>query len=251
MIDDKSYNFEYKNTIIPLKDAGSDSDNKIVTEFNSLIAELNLKYSFAKLFHLSETDWENYPISLHYKDSSLTLKDFVKENLEISKELKNYQHYTNFAKAAKENLTKKDFSMLETMSRKVEETTNLNENLKHIVTELDQQKRELTAKVDQLEKINLYLMKMSGEVPGELVIDEEDENYKEILKYQSNPKILINTIFKIKQENIQLSQNIQDITIECNQRLRDALKQAELKHQQNINGMVNNSQNIFTSNNNK
>ena len=88
MIDDKSYNFEYKNTIIPLKDAGSDSDNKIVTEFNSLIAELNLKYSFAKLFHLSETDWENYPISLHYKDSSLTLKDFVKENLEISKELK-------------------------------------------------------------------------------------------------------------------------------------------------------------------
>ena len=78
MIDDKSYNFEYKNTIIPLKDAGSDSDNKIVTEFNSLIAELDLKYSFAKLFHLSETDWENYPISLHYKDSSLTLKDFIK-----------------------------------------------------------------------------------------------------------------------------------------------------------------------------
>lgn len=87
MIDDKSYNFEYKNTIIPLKDAGSDSDNKIVTEFNSLIAELNLKYSFAKLFHLSETDWENYPISLHYKDSSLTLKDFVKENVEKSEEL--------------------------------------------------------------------------------------------------------------------------------------------------------------------
>ena len=81
-----------------------------------------------------------------------------KENNEISKELKNYQHYTNFAKAAKENLTKKDFSMLETMSRKVEEATNLNENLKHIVTELDQQKKELTAKVDQLEKINLYLI---------------------------------------------------------------------------------------------
>ena len=172
-----------------------------------------------------------------------------KENSEISKELKNYQHYTNYAKAAKENLTKKDFSMLETMSRKVEETTNLNENLKHIVTELDQQKRELTAKVDQLEKINLYLMKMSGEVPNELVINEEDENYKEILKYQSNPKMLINTIFKIKQENIQLSQNIQDITIECNQRLREALKQAELKHQQNINGMVSNSSNI--TNNNK
>lgn len=88
MIDDKSYNFEYKNTIIPLKDVGIDSENTIINEFNSLISELNLKYSFAKLFHLSETDWGNYPISLHYKDSTLTLKDFIKENIEISKELK-------------------------------------------------------------------------------------------------------------------------------------------------------------------
>ena len=88
MIDDKSYNFEYKGTIIPLKDVGIDSENTIINEFNSLISELNLKYSFANLFRLSEDEWKKYPISFHYKDSTLTLENFVKENLEISKELK-------------------------------------------------------------------------------------------------------------------------------------------------------------------
>ena len=88
MIDDKSYNFEYKGTIIPLKDVGIDSENTIINEFNSLISELNLKYSFANLFSLSEDEWKKYPISFHYKDSTLTLENFVKENLEISKELK-------------------------------------------------------------------------------------------------------------------------------------------------------------------
>lgn len=88
MIDGKSYNFEYKGTIIPLKDVGIDSENTIINEFNSLISELNLKYSFANLFSLSEDEWKKYPISFHYKDSTLTLENFVKENLEISKELK-------------------------------------------------------------------------------------------------------------------------------------------------------------------
>ena len=88
MIDDKSYNFEYKGTIIPLKDVGIDSENAIINEFNSLMSKLNLKYSFANLFRLSDNKWKKYPITIHYKDSTLTLEDFVKENIEISKELK-------------------------------------------------------------------------------------------------------------------------------------------------------------------
>ncbi len=88
MIDDKSYVFEYDGTTIPLKDVGNDSKNATINEFNSLVSELNLKYSFANLFRLSEDEWKKYPISFHYKDSTLTLEDFVKENIEISKELK-------------------------------------------------------------------------------------------------------------------------------------------------------------------
>ena len=88
MIDDKSYNFEYKNTIIPLKDVGIDSENTIINEFNSLMSKLNLKYSFANLFRLSDNEWKKYPITIHYKDSTLTLEDFVKENIDIKSESK-------------------------------------------------------------------------------------------------------------------------------------------------------------------
>ena len=106
MIDDKSYNFEYKGTIIPLKDVGIDSENTIINEFNSLISELNLKYSFANLFRLSEDEWKKYPISFHYKDSTLTLENFVKENLEISKERKLLDSINGLEKTHQFNMMK-------------------------------------------------------------------------------------------------------------------------------------------------
>ena len=106
MIDDKSYNFEYKGTIIPLKDVGIDSENTIINEFNSLISELNLKYCFANLFRLSEDEWKKYPISFHYKDSTLTLENFVKENLEISKELKLLDSINGLEKTHQFNMMK-------------------------------------------------------------------------------------------------------------------------------------------------
>jgi chromosome segregation protein len=50
-----------------------------------------------------------------------TNETLKKEHSDAIEELKKYQHYTNFAKASKESLTKKDFSILENMSRRVEE----------------------------------------------------------------------------------------------------------------------------------
>lgn len=88
MENEKSYCFVYKGATIPLQELGKDSEDEIVNEFNSLTSELNLKYSFAKLFHLSEEEWVNYPISFYYKGQLITLREFVDENKTLSKELK-------------------------------------------------------------------------------------------------------------------------------------------------------------------
>lgn len=87
MEEDKSYCFVYKGTTIPLIELGKESENITINEFNSLISELNLKYSFATLFHLSEDEWVNYPISFYYKGELITLRKFVDENKKLSKEL--------------------------------------------------------------------------------------------------------------------------------------------------------------------
>lgn len=78
--------FEYKDRLIPLNEVGKASDETI-SEFNTLIERLNLKYSFAPLFHLSENEWNGYPIKLHYKNQVLSLKEFVDENKQLSKDL--------------------------------------------------------------------------------------------------------------------------------------------------------------------
>lgn len=87
MENEKSYCFVYKGATIPLQELGKDSEDVTVNELNSLISELNLKYSFAKLFHLSEEEWVNYPISFYYKGKLITLREFVDENKKLSKEL--------------------------------------------------------------------------------------------------------------------------------------------------------------------
>jgi hypothetical protein len=55
-------------------------------------------------------------------DKLVKVNETVKtENVKLNEQLGNIQHYTSLAKASKESLTKKDFSILETMSRRVEE----------------------------------------------------------------------------------------------------------------------------------
>ena len=60
-----------------------------------------------------------------------------KEKDYLSKELQKFKTYTNLAKVSRENMTKKDFSLMETMSRRVEESESLCENLKEMVQKLD------------------------------------------------------------------------------------------------------------------
>lgn len=88
MEEGKSYCFVYKGTTIPLEELGKDSEDATINEFNSLILDLNLNYSFAKLLHLSEEEWVNYPISFYYKGKLITLREFVNENQKLSNELR-------------------------------------------------------------------------------------------------------------------------------------------------------------------
>ena len=81
-------------------------------------------------------------------------------------------------------------------------------------------------------------MKINNEIPDNFVVNEKDPNYQEILQYKLNPKMLMNIIFKVKEENGKLSQSIQNITVECNTRLREALNMhKQQKEQEKINGM--------------
>lgn len=101
--------FEYKDRLIPLNEVEKASDETI-SEFNTLIERLNLKYSFAPLFHLSGNEWDSYPIKLHYKNQVLSLKEFVDENKQLSKDLQLPNSINGLEKRHQLQLAHKSFS---------------------------------------------------------------------------------------------------------------------------------------------
>ena len=146
------------------------------------------------------------------------------ENKKMSEQIKNYQNYTGLAKASKENLSKKDFSMLETMSRRVEEGENLINDLKNLAEGLDQENKNLKEKKELMENLLFYYMKLNGESIENLNIKNiklNENDYQEIMNLKVDSETLIKMLFKTKQENLKLLQNIQELTSEYNQRLRD------------------------------
>ena len=153
-----------------------------------------------------------------------------KEKEFISKELQKFKTYTNMAKVSKETLTKKDFSLLETMSRRVEESESLTGNLKQMIQRLDNINSNLKDRNEKLENIILFYMKERGEFKD---IDEIDENlrgekgFQEISEMKYDREVLLNMVFKLKQEIIKVNQNLQQITVEANTRIRDLTEQSK------------------------
>ena len=146
------------------------------------------------------------------------------ENKKMSEQIKNYQNYTGLAKASKENLSKKDFSMLETMSRRVEEGENLINDLKNLAEGLDQENKNLKEKKEIMENLIFYYMKLNGESIENLNIKNiklNENDYQEIMNLKVDSETLIKMLFKSKEENIKLLQNIQELTSEYNHRLRE------------------------------
>ena len=153
-----------------------------------------------------------------------------KEKEFINKELQKFKTYTNLAKVSRENLTKKDFSLLETMSRRVEESESLTGNLKQMIQRLDTINSSLKDRNEKLENIILFYMKERGEFKD---IDEIDENlrgekgFQEISEMKYDREVLLNMVFKLKQEIIKVNQNLQQITVEANTRIRDLTEQSK------------------------
>ena len=160
---------------------------------------------------------------LHQENNILKKeKDF------LNKELQKFKTYTNLAKVSRENLTKKDFSLLETMSRRVEEAESLAENLKTMVKKLDNKNTILKDRNDKLEDIILFYMKERGEFKNVEELNEDlkgEKGFDEISEMKYDREVLLNMIFKLKQENIKINQSFQQVTVEANTRIRNLTEQ--------------------------
>ena len=146
-----------------------------------------------------------------------------KEKDFLSKELQKFKTYTNMAKVSRENLTKKDFSLMETMSRRVEESESLCENLKEMVQKLDKTNSEIKQKNEKLENIVFFYMKQGGELTNIEEVDEKirsDKMYQEISDMKYDREVLLNMVFKLKQKNMEIKNQMQQITVEFNGELR-------------------------------
>ena len=155
--------------------------------------------------------------------------NFLQENNEVQTQLKDFQMYTNFAKANAVKLDKKDFSILETMSKRAETAELQVQKLALYVNDLRKMNEKLKHKIKPLEDYALLQIKHDHEINtgnnttldfGSKIFTEEEKN--EINKLKNEPNELFQALIKLKTENLELHNQLKDITIECNQQLREA-----------------------------
>ena len=155
--------------------------------------------------------------------------NFLQENNEVQTQLKDFQMYTNFAKANTVKLNKKDFSILETMSKRAETAELEVQKLASYVEDLKKMNEKLKHKIKPLEDYALLQIKHDQEINtgNDTIFDFgnkifSDEEKKEINKLKNEPNELFQALIKLKTENLELHNQLKDITIECNQQLREA-----------------------------
>ena len=154
---------------------------------------------------------------------------FVQENSKVETQLKDFQILTNMAKVNTKKLKKEDFSILEVMSNRAENAEMEVQKLLKYIEQLKNLNNEIKNKIKPLEDYALLQIKHDHEISmGNVSIFDiqnkifTDEERKEIFKLKNEPNELIQTLIKIKTENLELHKHIKDITIECNQQLREA-----------------------------
>ena len=223
----------------------------IVLEKNNKLNEIKLEETIEKLtkYTIENNDLAKSNIELRnnyldqkkeYQSKLLVLErqvkhlseaniNFVQENNEVQTKLKDFQIYTNMAKVNKKTLNKEDFSILETMATRAESAEAEVQKLRASNNELKMINEKLNKKIKPLENYVFLQMKHDHEINIEndtlfnlqnKIFTEEEK--LEINKLKNHPNELMQTLIKLKTENLELHNQIKDITIECNQQLREA-----------------------------
>ena len=135
-------------------------------------------------------------------------------------------------KAKTTRIDEKDFSILEIMSQRAEKAELEIINLRKLNEDLNDEIKILKKKIEPLE--NMCLINLKNEIDGNKDINNNishniienlsQEDISQIEQIKNKPKKLLEMIFQLKNENINLYTQMKEITIECNQRLRNKSK---------------------------
>ena len=228
---EKITELDKKNKMNEIKlNQANDKINKITIENNNLTkANTELKNNYLD----QQKTYQGKILVLERQIKHLTdaNNNFVQENNEVQTQLKDFQMYTNMAKVNTKKLTKDDFSILETMSRRAECAELEVQKLLIYIDELKALNEKLRLKIKPLEDYALLQIKHDHEINTgvDTIYDLKnkiftDEERAEIDKLKNEPNELLQSLIKLKAENLELHNQLKDITIEYNQQLRQAKK---------------------------
>ena len=204
--------------------------NKFTIENNDLTKKnTELRTSYLE----QQKNYQNKLLILERQVKNLTEanNNFVQENNNVQKQLKYFQMYTSKVKADTKDLDTKDFGILETMSNRAECAELEVQKLLAYIDELKALNEKLRKKIKPLEDYALLQIKHDHEINTgiDTIYDLKnkiftDEEKNEIDKLKNEPNELLESLIKLKTENLELHNQLKDITIECNEKLREAKK---------------------------
>ena len=211
-----------------LKNETNEKINKLINEKNEL-SKSNVELRNINIETQKSYENKIKILEKQLKHLSDANNNFVVENNEVQNQLKDFQMYTNMAKVNAKKLNKEDFSILEVMSKRAETAEMEVQKLLSYVEELKSLNVQIRNKIKPLEDYALLQIKHDHEISitNDTILDIQnriftDEERKEIFKLKNEPNELFQTLIKLKTENLELHKHIKDITIECNQQLREA-----------------------------
>ena len=206
----------------------NDKINKITIENNDLTKNnTELKNNYLE----QQKNYQNKLLITERQIQQLTEsnKNFVEENDSLTKEIKYLKLYTSMAEKGRVPIDKQEFSILEIMSQRAEKAELEVQKLMSYMEELKELNEKLRNKIKPLEDYALLQIKHDHEIntgidtvyylKNKVLTDEER---LEIDKLKNEPNELIQNLIKLKTENLELHNQLKDITIEVNQQLREA-----------------------------